>query len=904
MDLRRQLLIVLTLTLVLGPAGDTLADISNAAVLFLRIAPGSRAAGMGEAYVAMADDATATHWNPAGLGSYPLADTWIEAGIPAAYRPLKGFAPLSTGGGHNYLDYDIWAITTQGLIRYDNKRWHTDEVFSTRTDETVEQKVKAYFRVEGDTRIAEMVDRVAAHNNRGTFDGLQALRDSVLAAMPAEYDRREALTQDFDSLLAAYRLCRVNWDRVDEMREKLADGLKDGPILSDSECDRVAVAAERARNRFLPEELRLPFDALFTSEPTAIASTGEMLLIGSSDGLARYNGNFWEFVLTEEGAPVAGVTALHAVGGSVIVGTTDGLGVFRGQTVGQLTGSEAGLPDGSVDALGGTSLTDLYVVIGEDLYRFNGMRWSNATSYKVAVDDSIDRIAARYSIYGSEADRQRFVDKYRALYDTVEPVVDQSTSAQVDAQVVPDTAAPVQGATEASEALLAGGVPTAPGIDSPLEPGTEIRVPLVAGVKGEVRTIYVDTDQRLWLGTDHGIFLFDGSRWSSPGYEDHTIAEGEVLEALVNKRSGLDDEGRAAYRALLVEINDLGQSEPAPGTSIRLYANPAAQAVNGIGGDGRKVLFATENGLIEFDGRNWSRTGLRGLTHDNIMGVSALGNESWIASDEKLVIKGRGHSEISVMHVNWLPELADDLYYEFLSAVTPVEGWGTFGGSVTFISYGKFTRTGETGEVLGEFESFDIAGAISYGTSLTNKLKGGISVKLIHSRLSPQGAGAEQGSGTATGFAIDVGLLYHMNSRLTWGLAFTNLGPEMSYIDADQSDDLPRNLAIGFSYKMLRSDYTSLIVTAEINKLMVGLDDRSSEELQQSVINGGLEFTYANLFAARAGYIYDQEGDIKTPTLGFGVAPFSWGEFDFAYIPSQEDFSLANTLRISLRLIL
>jgi hypothetical protein len=212
-------------------------------------------------------------------------------------------------------------------------------------------------------------------------------------------------------------------------------------------------------------------------------------------------------------------------------------------------------------------------------------------------------------------------------------------------------------------------------------------------------------------------------------------------------------------------------------------------------------------------------------------------------------------------------------------------------------------RTNESGEEEGEFESFDIAGAISYGTSLTNKLKGGLSVKVIYSRLSPQGAGAEQGSGTATGFAIDVGLLYHMNSRLTWGLAFTNLGPRMSYIDADQSDDLPRNLAIGFSYKLLRSDYTSLIVTAEINKLMVGLDDRSSEELQQSVINGGLEFTYASLFAARAGYIYDQEGEIKTPTLGFGVAPFSWGEFDFAYIPSQEDFSLANTLRISLRLI-
>ncbi len=41
--------------------------VSESAVLFLLISPGARAAGMGEAFVAVADDATAIHWNPAGL---------------------------------------------------------------------------------------------------------------------------------------------------------------------------------------------------------------------------------------------------------------------------------------------------------------------------------------------------------------------------------------------------------------------------------------------------------------------------------------------------------------------------------------------------------------------------------------------------------------------------------------------------------------------------------------------------------------------------------------------------------------------------------------------------------------------------------------------------------------------
>ncbi|MCB9357189.1 MAG: PorV/PorQ family protein [Calditrichaeota bacterium] len=44
------------------------ASVSQATLLFLKIAPGARPTGMGESFVAIADDATATWWNPAGLG--------------------------------------------------------------------------------------------------------------------------------------------------------------------------------------------------------------------------------------------------------------------------------------------------------------------------------------------------------------------------------------------------------------------------------------------------------------------------------------------------------------------------------------------------------------------------------------------------------------------------------------------------------------------------------------------------------------------------------------------------------------------------------------------------------------------------------------------------------------------
>jgi len=65
--MRKLTLAALAATTLALPVKDAFA-VSEAAVLWLLISPGSRPAGMGEAFVAVADDATATWWNPAGLG--------------------------------------------------------------------------------------------------------------------------------------------------------------------------------------------------------------------------------------------------------------------------------------------------------------------------------------------------------------------------------------------------------------------------------------------------------------------------------------------------------------------------------------------------------------------------------------------------------------------------------------------------------------------------------------------------------------------------------------------------------------------------------------------------------------------------------------------------------------------
>lgn len=60
--------LLLCALVLLAAALPARAQIGGAAVVFLMIEPDSRAAGMGNAGVALADNANATFWNPAGLG--------------------------------------------------------------------------------------------------------------------------------------------------------------------------------------------------------------------------------------------------------------------------------------------------------------------------------------------------------------------------------------------------------------------------------------------------------------------------------------------------------------------------------------------------------------------------------------------------------------------------------------------------------------------------------------------------------------------------------------------------------------------------------------------------------------------------------------------------------------------
>ena len=149
----------------------------------------------------------------------------------------------------------------------------------------------------------------------------------------------------------------------------------------------------------------------------------------------------------------------------------------------------------------------------------------------------------------------------------------------------------------------------------------------------------------------------------------------------------------------------------------------------------------------------------------------AVANDAYAAFWNPAGLAYQYGKEATFMHVNWLPGLTDDLFYEFLAFATSIEGVGTIGFNVVYLNLGEQQRTSVTGRDLGTFNSSEYAITASYGTTVTDNLAMGVALRFIYSNLSPVGAGTERGTGQASGFSFDVGLLYtfpFLNKKLNW----------------------------------------------------------------------------------------------------------------------------------------
>jgi len=240
--------------------------------------------------------------------------------------------------------------------------------------------------------------------------------------------------------------------------------------------------------------------------------------------------------------------------------------------------------------------------------------------------------------------------------------------------------------------------------------------------------------------------------------------------------------------------------------------------------------------------------------------------------------------------------LAEDVSINWIGYGQYVEGWGMLGGSFTYLDQGEQQQVFEEGTEGTTFGSYQFAVNVGYGVKMTERLGLGLGVKYLRDELAPAEVTKDRGAGVGQSWGIDLGLHYKASDKLSLGLAATNLGPDITFIDAEQSDPMPRIFRAGLAYEAFSSATSAITLIYDYLDYFV--------EGDATKVHGfGAEWGYNNILFLRAGYKLDDEGDIKDYTAGAGFDLEKWigrpMTFGYATVPQAEDLDRVNRFSLN-----
>jgi len=240
-------------------------------------------------------------------------------------------------------------------------------------------------------------------------------------------------------------------------------------------------------------------------------------------------------------------------------------------------------------------------------------------------------------------------------------------------------------------------------------------------------------------------------------------------------------------------------------------------------------------------------------------------------------------TELNFMHNEWF----SGINYEFLAAAYPIENL-TFATSLTYLYMDEIKevlrdterkgngRYWETGKL---FTAEDMALSLAFAQALEENFFMGANFKYIHENIEHE---------SASGAAMDLGVLFRPVNKLGFGFVIQNVGPKMKFITDEFS--LPLTYRAGIAYQIME-------------KISFLLDVRKTKD-EKLDFSTGIELWFGKLLALRFSgrtQADDKLGKFKGLPTGMAAGcGFNLGNsltLDYAYVPYGD---LGDTHRISI----
>lgn len=187
---------------------------------------------------------------------------------------------------------------------------------------------------------------------------------------------------------------------------------------------------------------------------------------------------------------------------------------------------------------------------------------------------------------------------------------------------------------------------------------------------------------------------------------------------------------------------------------------------------------------------------------------------------------------------------------------------------VRYVNYGKMTATDSSGLETGTFSPQDIAFEGGYSHDLSDRLRGGIMLKMIYSNYEQYSAFA---------IATDLGInYYNEESDLSLSAVVKNLGGQVKRFDQSY-DRLPIDVQLGYMQGLGSSPFSLSITAWHLTKwnLPYYSHDKNDPDKQQNIKKGfmsnlfrhlvfGLQYQPSSNFYIDLGYNYKTRTDMSS----------------------------------------
>ena len=223
----------------------------------------------------------------------------------------------------------------------------------------------------------------------------------------------------------------------------------------------------------------------------------------------------------------------------------------------------------------------------------------------------------------------------------------------------------------------------------------------------------------------------------------------------------------------------------------------------------------------------------------------------------------------SFSRVNWMPNIVDDMTYNFVSAER-----GEYGINVLFFNYGEQKIADIDGIIQGKFQPSSLVYGISYARKVS-KFNLGLDAKIITHDLHTQ---------KATGFVFGVGGYFpKVYKDLDVDVMVRNFGFAPKF--GSWVSELPTSVNVAGTYP-----YKEWMFYGQFNKMK-----------KHQTFGMGTSYNYKNKLWGRVGYYIDDMHELTYPTFGLD---FKYDKYliGMSYIYGDKTLPLSNTIRLTINL--